>query len=77
MTANEVSVMWGGIIFFGLIALMLGGSIWAIKTFGGRMARHQRKMQIETAIRMGMVDAHLQEEIVEEMVSQRLKDLRR
>lgn len=74
MTANEISVMWGGIIFFTILALALGGSIWVLKSLGPKVARHQRKMQVETAMRLGMVDAQLQEEIVEDMVAQRLRE---
>ncbi|MBO1267103.1 hypothetical protein [Arthrobacter cavernae] len=74
MSANEVGVMWGGIFFFAFVALALGGTIWAIKVIGPRLARHERKMKIETAIRTGMVDAQLQEEIVEDIVAQRLRE---
>lgn len=77
MSANEIGIMWGGIFFFGIIFLLIALSIWAIKTLGAKMARHQRKMQIETAIRLGMVDAQLQEEVVEDIVRARLKQMGR
>lgn len=76
MTANEISVMWGGIIFFTAITLALGGCIWALKVIGPKMARHQRKMQVETAMHLGMVDAQLQEEIVDDIVARRMKGQR-
>lgn len=74
MSANEIGIMWGGIIFFAVVALIIGGSIWAIKVIGPRLARHERKMKIETAIRTGMVDAQLQEEVVQGIVAQRMKE---
>lgn len=74
MTANEIGIMWGGIIFFAVIALIIGGSIWALKVLGPKLARHERKMKIETAIRTGMVDARLQEEVVQGIVAQRMKE---
>lgn len=77
MTANEISEIWGVICFFGLILSPVILWVVLMKAFGPKIARNHRKRQIEMAINLGMVDAMLQEEVVEEMVAKRLRERRR